>query len=294
MEAEKKKQKEDYARKIFCKNDEENLYCVCVDGSKHSEYSFDFVAHYLLKPDERLLLIHIFNDKLDDIYNYENKKATVISTYNDKLIPFEQQSLFYSENRSSEIHVLEQVNKISCSYRSNFLVVGLFGIKGPRADKKELSKGINYLLGYSKAPVIIIQENIMKNMKERKNLKWLFVADRQYSYCNKIFSAFFPLVNKEDIVHGLTLLPPHINFDDIEKEFLEETSNRQFTNVSYESLQYDKTSYAKELVDKVNFGQPLYDFVVFYNNNEKYRVQGEKSDSYFIASRCKANLCFVY
>ena len=219
---------------------------------------------------------------------------TVISFYQDKLIPFENQSFFYYEDRVSDVHVLEQVNSIGNRYRANFLFVGLFGIKGPRADKKELSKGVNYLLGNSKMPTVLIQENVLKKRKENKNLKWLFIFDRQYSYCMKIMNTFFPLVNPEDLVSALTLLPHHIFFDDVEKEFNDETEARGFKNTAYEKIQYDTPSYAKETVDKVNFGQTLYDFVVFYHNNEKFKVQGEKSDSYYIVSKCKANLCFVY
>lgn len=294
MEAEKKRQLEEYRRRQFAKNEDHNLYCVCVDGSKHSNYGFELVVHHFLKPEERLLLVHIFNEKLDEQYNYENKKETVLSTFNDKLIPYESQSFFFSEDRQSEIHVLEQVNKIGSKYRADYLVVGLFGIKGPKADKKELSKGVNYLLGNTKMPVILVQENLEKKYKENKRFNWLFVFDRQYSYCQKIMNTFFPLVGENDLVSGLTLLPHFIHFDDVEKDFMTETETRGFKNITYEKVQYELNSYAKELTDKVNFGSTNYDFVVFYSNNDKYRVQGEKSDSYYLVSKCKANLCFVY
>jgi len=231
---------------------------------------------------------------MDEFYNYQNKKETVISTYKDKILPIENQAFFHYEDRISEVHVLEQVMRISAQYKANFLFVGLFGIKGPRSDKKELTKGVNYLLGNAKMPVVLIQENVMKLYKEKKSLKWLFVFDRQYSYCKKIMNTFFPLVNKDDLVYGLTLLPPTIYFDDVEKEFNEEVSSSDFTNVKYEKIQYDTNSYAKELVTRINFGEILFDFVVFYNNNDKYKIHGENSDSYYIVSRSKANLCFVY
>ncbi|MFM7852898.1 MAG: hypothetical protein ACKO96_13510, partial [Flammeovirgaceae bacterium] len=173
---------------------------------------------------------------MDEFYNYQNKKDTVISTYKDKIISLESQALFHFEDKSIENHALEQIMRIGTQYKADFLIVGLFGIKGPRSDKMELTKGVNYLLGNSKMPVILIQENVMRLYKEKKSLKWLFVFDRQYTYCKKIMNTFFPLVNKDDLVYGLTLLPQTIHFDDIEKEFNEEVESLEFTNIKYEKI----------------------------------------------------------
>jgi len=49
----------------------------------------------------------------------------------------------------------------------------------------------------------------------------------------------------------------------------------------------------RKQLKKINFGNIDYNFVVFYNNSEKYRAVGEKSDSFLYLMKCKSSLCFV-
>lgn len=241
-----------------------------------------------------MLLTYIFNDKLDYLYNYSNKKETILQAYTDRLAPYESQSLFYYEDKTDSSHTLEQVCKISSFYKSDYLFIGYGGIKGPRGDNNELNNGINYLLSFSKTPVLLIQENLVALRREKNKFNWLFIFDRQYSSCTNIMKPFFKLVDPEkDKVYGYTLLPSHITIDDVESIFKKECEMMKFKNIFYENFTYETVSYAKETVEKINFGNIDYNFVVFYNNSEKYRAVGEKSDSFLYLMKCKSSLCFV-
>jgi len=72
----------------FVKNNEEILYSLCVDGSNHFEFAYDLISNYFFKLNERMLLTYIFNDKLDYLYNYSNKKETILQAYTDRLAPY--------------------------------------------------------------------------------------------------------------------------------------------------------------------------------------------------------------
>ena len=105
-------------------------------------------------------------------------------------------------------------------------------------------------------------------------------------------SKFLPMVKRTDYVFGLSLLPPWINFDDVKKNFLLDLENGKINNFDYEAMEYK--SYASALVnEKVNFGDIFYDFVVFYNNPEKHRNEGQFSDIVNIVTKCSSNICFI-
>ncbi len=273
----------------------DTVFCLSVDGSVHSEIAYDIVSEdYIKNETDKLIIVHIYNSEMDEYYNFRNKKDTINDKYSTKILKVDRSKvLFLKEDRVSKLHALEQVNRIAANHMCSYLISGYYGIKGPKGDNKELTKGVDYLLSFSKIPTVIIKENILRKNKPNGQIKWLFVFDRAYMNCYSIFNRFLPLINREkDYVFGFTMLPDWINFDDIKKNFQLDMEICKIKNFDYEYVEYKKNP--SELVkEKVNFGEILYDYIVFYNNPEKHRNEGKLSDIFNIVTKCASNVCFI-
>ena len=284
----------DVENEIQKKVNEEINFCITVDGSHHSEHAFEIVTEDLMKQEDKLLIVHIFNSKMDERNNYANKKENIVENYSSKLSKLQNSNVsFIIEDRTSKIHPLEQVNRIYTNFKANYLICGYHGIRGPRGDNKELSKGIDYLLNFSTIPTIFIKEKTQRNDKPDKQFKWLFVFDREYTFCYSILNKFLPLIdNEKDIVSGLTLTPSWLNKDTIKKDFMNDMEKLKIKNFEYDQQVYHKNP--SILVNsKVNLGDVRYDFVVFYYCPKKYKDEGTNSEVLNIVTKCCSNICFV-
>lgn len=277
--------------------------CLAVDGSEHSDYAFHLVVKEFLDHFDKLILLYVYDSTLNEIVNYRNRRDTIIDKYTTllttSLISTQYTFLDIDKNcdKFSNLHPLEIVNRMGHKNSADFLFCGYNGMKGPRGDNKELSKGIDSLLNYGRNPTVIIKENNLRICKDRKEkgYRWLFVFDRSSSECYKILQAFLPLINNElDKIHGLTLLPNFVNFDDIKKNFYNQTALYGIRPdfISYEVEQYQKQP-ANIVTDKINFDETeRFDFVVFYNNPDRYKTD-KSYDVANIILKSSCNICFL-
>lgn len=275
--------------------DYETLFCISVDGSEHSENAFDIITKEFLSNiiHSKILIMHIYSSQLDSNYNHRNKKDTVIEKYETAAIALGNNAHCIWEDRAKNIHALDQVNRTAFNHKADFLVVGYFGIKGPKSENKELTKGIDYLLASSRVPVILIKDPSLREIKKNKGYNWLFVFDRAYVDCFNIIKTFLKLVDvKLDKVSGLTLLPPYVNYDDVKNKFLSVMEEAKIVDYDYSTEEYKKQA-SLAVNEKVNFGEVLYNFVVIFNKPEKHKVEAEKSDIPNIVLKSNANICFL-
>ena len=49
---------------------DDTLFCVCKDGSPHSEFAFEITIQDLIKETDKLFVVHIYNQKMDEYYNF--------------------------------------------------------------------------------------------------------------------------------------------------------------------------------------------------------------------------------
>jgi hypothetical protein len=270
--------------------------CLSVDGSEHSEIAFNLIAHeYMPKDDVKLMIIYIYKNDTDDNNNFNNLKDTVIQEYDTKILKFpEERSCFIKENRSEKSkHSLEQVSNIVTKYHGDFLFCGYYGIKGPKGDNKELTKGVNYLLGHSSVPTVIIKENSLDNKKVNKGFKWCFIFDASYMNYLVAMEKFLPLVDKEnDIIFGYGLYLSGNNKEDhIKKDFNSVMSEAEITNYSYQLVEYHKSSF-DAIVEIINFGEISFDFLVFRHHPERYLEGDIKTEVTNVVTKSSCNICF--
>jgi hypothetical protein len=273
----------------------ETLFCISVDGSEHSEHAFNLVTKEFLPNicHSKVLIMHVYNSQLDNNYNFRNQRDTIIEKYSTAALKLGKDCHYSWEDRAKNVHALDQVNRTAHNYKADYLVCGYFGIKGPKSDNKELTKGIDYLLSYSKVPTILVKEATIRDIKKQKGYNWLFVFDRAYVDCFNILKFFIKLVDKKlDKISALTLLPPYINYDDIKNKFFAVMEEEKITNYDYSLEEYKKVASAV-VNEKINFGEDLFNFLVIYNKPERHKVEGEKSDIVTIVTKAKCNICFI-
>jgi len=282
--------------RLFVKGDGELLFCISVDGSKHSDFAFEMVTENFLFPYSKLLVLHVFNSKLDPIVNYNNKKTTVLEKYANKIEKFKKQSHFVTEDKMSKVHVLEQVARLAENYAANFLICGDQGLKGPRGDNHEQVIGHEFLLGSSKTPVMIIKEETIREKKKDKNFKWLVVMDRQFTYTSKAFSAFIPLIDAEkDFVYCIGgYSTSSYGTDVLKDQFMNLIEKNGIKNFEYEVIVYGpKKPLHASVIEKVNFGTIIFDFIVIYNNSVPSIIRFESNDAWNIINGTVTNVLFV-
>jgi len=280
------------------------LFVLDANGSIDAEFAFNIICREFLQ-NGRVLASYLFDSTNDEEYNYYNKKEVVISRYEVLLLTHieekkykfikKDKKYFTQYQRSSEL-----ANELGVKNNANFLFCGFKGLKGHFARNEELDKSLTYLLSESSMPTVIIKEENFRVMKTRPQIgyKWLFVFDRNSSYCFKILPAFSHLIDVErDSVNALTLLPSFIHFDDIKGNFFNHLNEIGYdtTKSKYESFEYKKSPSAT-VIEKINFSEaPFYDFVVFYNNPVSFKneVYKENSDSYKLVMKAYCNVCFL-
>jgi hypothetical protein len=277
-------------------NEDTNLFFISVDGSQHSEVALEVTTEDFFKSkiNSKLVVMHIYNDKMDHIYNFRNKKETVIENYATKLSRFGKSANFVVEDRKEDtVHPVEQVCKLAYYFKANYLISGYYGIKGPKGDNNELSKGVNYLLSYSMVPTIIFKDTPLREKKKNKGYSWLIVLDRQFKQAIRAFESFVQLIDaKKDFVHGLSLSDFNISSpDEFREPFMNEIQAKGIKNFDYEFISQIKPS-STIIAEKVNYGEVLFDFVVFYNNREKHRLEAANSDTTNIVKNCISSICF--
>jgi hypothetical protein len=151
-------------------------------------------------------------------------------------------------------------------------------------------------------PTVLIKENNLRGQNRSKlesgfmGYKWLFVFDRASNECYQILDIFLPLINRAtDYIHALTLLPPYIAYDDIKKQFI---NQMETLGLPQEQYGYQKEEYTKKpsliVKELVNSGEEHhFDFVVFFNNQDKFKMERQCSDNISLITNICANVCFV-
>ena len=265
-----------------------------IDGSDNSYKSLKVVGGEFYKSlTLKLGLMYVYNTAENSEYNFANQKETVIDNFISKLVQQNIRAEFYMEDLFSEQHYIEQVYFRAIEANSHYLMTGYHALKGPLCKNSSQRAGIHYLLSKVKLPFILFKEGNTRLEKKNKGYNWLFVFDHNYINSFKIFKYFSLFIDREkDNVYGYGLYPSYIPFDNFGKEFLESCNNMGIKHFSYEAEPYVK-KISENVCEKVNFGVLSFDFVVFYNNFEKYRITEENSESLKIIQKCKSSICVL-
>ena len=178
---------------------------------------------------------------------------------------------------------------------TKYFFCGYDGLREQGLKPSRIDVGLEYLLGESKIPVLVMKDKHKRGVKNQ-GFKWLLIMDRSNSDCLKVLDLFLPLIDKDrDRIYGLTLMPPYVAFDDIKAPFYEKMKELNFfegEQFEYSFREY-KTNPVPILTEFVNHNPEHYfDFVIFLNNPAKFKMQKKECHTFKYIKLLFANICF--
>ena len=305
-EQKKKKLKEQLEEKKYRNisvriSKEENIFCLSVDGSQTSKDAFEIILTEFLPFIHNSVLIcpHIYNGDQDEKFNWRFQKANVLEYYKTRLttsLADYQGYLIIQDRDANKMHEIEQSYKIAEMNECKYFFCGYEGLREQALKKARIDVGIEYLLGESKIPVIIMKDN-KKRGNKNKGYQWLLIMDKSNFDCYRILDLFLPLMDRQnDKIFGLTLMPHFVqNDDDVKKHFYDKMNELNFKEkiqFEYASKQYNNDP-SKILVEFVNHNnEQFFDFVLFLNNPMKFKAQKQECDTFKYVKLLFANIGF--
>jgi hypothetical protein len=197
------------------------------------------------------------------------------------------------DDKSSEIHPLEQTHSLALEKKSNFLICGFTGMKGPRGDNMELTKGIDYLLKNCRVPFILIKDKTIRKERKDEKYRWLCVIDSEIQNTQKAFETFLPLIETEkDEVTVISAIKHEGQFDFNETLFNDIVKENSILNYTYEPVLIEK-SLSLIINKRINFDENPYDFLILLNNRSLYSNELEKNSNFSIIGNSKCNICVL-
>ena len=280
---------------------EENILCLSVDGSQTSKDAFEIILTEFLPFIHNSVLIcpHIYNGDQDEKFNWRFQKANVLEYYKTRLttsLADYQGYLIIQDRDPNKMHEIEQSYKIAEMNECKYFFCGYEGLREQALKKARIDVGIEYLLGESKIPVIIMKDN-KKRGNKNKGYQWLLIMDKSNFDCYRVLDLFLPLIDRQnDKIFGLTLMPHFVqNDEDVKKHFydkMKELNFKEKEQFEYAAKQYN-TDPIKILIEFVNHNsEQFFDFVLFLNNPMKFKSQKQECDTFKYVKLLFANIGF--
>jgi len=280
---------------------EENILCLSVDGSQTSKDAFEIILTEFLPFIHNSVLIcpHIYNGDQDEKFNWRFQKANVLEYYKTRLttsLADYQGYLIIQDRDPNKMHEIEQSYKIAEMNECKYFFCGYEGLREQALKKARIDVGIEYLLGESKIPVIIMKDN-KKRGNKNKGFQWLLIMDKSNFDCYRVLDLFLPLIDRQnDKIFGLTLMPHFVqNDEDVKKHFydkMKELNFKEKEQFEYAAKQYN-TDPIKILIEFVNHNsEQFFDFVLFLNNPMKFKAQKQECDTFKYVKLLFANIGF--
>lgn len=168
-EVRKKKLKEQLEEKKYRNisiriSKEENIICLSIDGSQTSKDAFEIILAECLPYIHNSVLIcpHIYNNTMDEKFNWRYQKANVLEYYKTRLtisLADYQGYLIIQDRDANKMHEIEQSYKIAEMNECKYFFCGYEGLREQALKPSRIDVGIEYLLGESKIPVFIMKDN---------------------------------------------------------------------------------------------------------------------------------------
>ena len=276
-----------------------NRICLSINGSLNKITSFNLTLTEILPyiKNRELIACHIFNSEKDSEYNWRFQKNTILEKF---LRPLERTCIypnrFYLQDKKYP-HNIEQINQIAQDSNSLYFITDYDGLKEQNLKPENLKFSIDYLFSYSnKIPTILFKDDKFRKDKENKEKGyiWLVLLDKDNIDCMKALEFFIPLIDRrKDIIYAYVLIPS-MKSDNISDHFLFIMEKIGFVKDKncFVNVEYFEKSYFKLVKEYVNNNDDIYfDFVLFYNNPEKYALK--RNENYKLATELKANIGFV-
>jgi hypothetical protein len=251
----------------------DNLFCISIDGSKYSDYGFELTINELKKKGDKLLVLHIFNPNKTDL-PYECQSKTIYSKYQticSNKFNTSDYEIMLQEKKSSSEHALDSLYPIANNKKATAIIMGHQGHK-ENSLKNELSKGIIYMIKTITIPTFIIKESCSRKSKESGGFTWMIFIEDQDSNSYSSFKESLKFIhpNKDNVIGISVVDNKKETKHDLVKDFTVLCEKAGVKKFSFDLRDRNEEKLGKQLVDIVNFGTDIADFVVVGHNVSKY------------------------
>lgn len=274
------------------KNDSKNIYTIMCNGSKYSEYCYDFITKECFNSKtDFLYLVHIKNKNQSQL-PFIKQANSVQSHYESKLIgAYTSDSYKFSviEKRSDDELSLALGYEYCQKIKSDLIVVGYQGTSVLPKDK--LTNNIKYIVDTIKAPFLIIKDY---HSRENKGYTWLICLD-EVSKNTKAWEAFqksMKLIKNDDLVVGFHVKLGKGEEVTIEKEFNKYVKDKNFKTKLINVDGQKGVSVANSILKFINYDELKPDFIVLGHNPVKYFNSEIESPAIEILRKAEANIFF--
>lgn len=270
------------------------LISVYITGGESAEKTLKIASQELFKSPSlfSFLGIYVYDEENKSAYNYANCKETVLENFSTRLLNIENEKNFIMDMKITETG-FEEALYLATGNKSAFFTIGYDSLKGPFGKNSDQLLNSKCLLSKAKIPVIVMKEFKLRKELKKKGYNWFILLDHSYINCFKAFTVFSELIDKEnDFVYAFGSYPSYITFDVYQKQFTEFCEEKGIRNYSYESDSYVK-KVSNVVFEKINYGSTHFDFMVFYNNIDRFHKDGDNAESLKIMTKTAANLCFI-
>mmetsp|Transcript_27218 Transcript_27218/g.24107 ORF Transcript_27218/g.24107 Transcript_27218/m.24107 type:complete len:291 (-) Transcript_27218:38-910(-) len=247
---------------------------ICVDGSAINWSSFYTVFNNLRKSDDYTIVSHVHCDTktyLDMKFKPDNIKQD----YEAKMIGVHQSKWeLVWRRKDSKRSTQEIITNLAEEYRTDVLVLGYHGRKGPKEDPTLLGSNVDLIAKEPICPLLVIKNEELRKDKEGNGYRFVVCMDgREKSY--KSLDTTIKLMDKEnDEVIILTVTRSMIDCDKIESNTNDILEEAEVKHHKFELLERDHDEkYFEALVDYINIDDtPYIDFVVLANRGVYHKA----------------------
>ncbi len=274
--------------------DKVKTFCVSIDGSKYSDYGFDLTFNELYKKGDKLVISHITNPDKTEL-PYECQAKTIHSKYtticSGKFQSSDYEIVIMDKNKDS-VHALDTLNSISTSRNVSAMILGFQGHKENK-QKNELTKGIIYMIKTITLPTFIIKETCTRKSKESGGFTWVVLIEDQDSNSYESFQVAITFMhpNKDKVVGICVVKQQGKNQQDLQNNFNDLCKKANMKNYDFKLIDKTSDTISKQLVDLVNFGEEMADFVVVGHNVKKYN-QIDSSPTIELIKMAQSNIFY--
>ena len=275
-------------------------WCLSVDGSDMCWEAFHTVFHNLKKDDDYTIVSHVYDDKKDYL-DFKFKPDNIKQDYEAQLIGTHSSHWVQVwEHREAKFTTKQHMVAIAEEYRSDILVLGYHGRKGPKEDPTLLGSNVDAIASDPFCPIMVIKRKEERSEKENGAFRFLCCMDDREKARQALRSTIKIMDTEKDELIVLHVKTSTIDHEKIQKTSTDICEEHGVKNYKFELHEKEFSENAGEAIsDYINIDDtPYIDFVAVSNRGIPYSMSstsdkhlGKVAKKVLISS--KANLLLV-
>eukprot|EP00359_Climacostomum_virens_P002160 CAMPEP_0204900716 /NCGR_PEP_ID=MMETSP1397-20131031/2639_1 /ASSEMBLY_ACC=CAM_ASM_000891 /TAXON_ID=49980 /ORGANISM="Climacostomum Climacostomum virens, Strain Stock W-24" /LENGTH=269 /DNA_ID=CAMNT_0052068921 /DNA_START=14 /DNA_END=820 /DNA_ORIENTATION=+ len=235
-------------------------FCIATDGSPISQNAFYMVRDDLMRPNDFIIVMHIFDNskaylppELRSDYIYRSTESQLLpylnpSKYNLQWVP-----------RDPSKSTRQQLVETAEFQTASIMVVGFHGRRGPKQDATVMGSAVDHSLQIGNFSLLIVKNQLHRSVVPRGSFNWIVLADGS-AKSEQAFRTAASLARRDTdevhVIHGRT------NDQETLKKQYDEWIAQHGLRGSYIDINIRRTTFTEELIEFLNTWEVRVDFTV--------------------------------